>query len=734
MDLKLRTIIIGLISLAAVLAIYLLYSQVSKTPQIGIDTAGQFTNTQADSNVGDFDGEIGKIADVGIAALTKPVFQHLTNGQVDREFGFEELLHQVKDEWEVEKPYLNVYQPNFNCYVTADRGTVQVETAVGRPSVGDATFVGNVVIHILPQSGSDPALARGQAPPARDPALREPKAGVNESFIYLEDVAFVREKSLLSTAGPVTFASENAQMQGTGLELIYNDQLQRLEFFRIIHLESLRFKGPLASAPVAEAAPATGAGANHAQKPKEIPTADQSEFKQQEGEYYKCMLSKNVVIDAPEQFVFAQDSVSINNIFWPRASDEKSYPEQQVTRKEERETSDPRFRRDRLAPAEAGGRAKPAPSGVEGSDKETGEVVVTCDNGIVFVPMDSEISNLQFPIYNLEIENRKSKIENVPGRSTFVMRRIDYNVSTGDAVAPGPSELTFYAGTVADAKSKEAAIPVEITAQKETKFLSASNQVIFEGDCVCTMLRTEPNNVQQKYTLSAPKLIANLTSQDPNNKSRIEHLTADGGQVKLKSIRTVKGQLISGVELDCFKTEYDVGQEIFIATGPGTIRLNNSSVSEPNEQVGRFSLRRPCYAFLRDFATLKYFQKDNRIVADAEPGGTLRMDYFPIIAGKSDQQVVARASHVELDLVQTTDGQTEVSCLTASGGISYEYQDTEFLGGKLFYDPDKFIMKVWADESAPCYYNGALVDGIEIDLKTNKVKAQILTPGALQLK
>jgi len=82
MDLKLRTILIGLISLTAVLAIYMLYSHVSKTPQIDIDTVGQLTNTEAESDVGDFDDEIGKIGDVGIAALTNPCSSILRMGKL----------------------------------------------------------------------------------------------------------------------------------------------------------------------------------------------------------------------------------------------------------------------------------------------------------------------------------------------------------------------------------------------------------------------------------------------------------------------------------------------------------------------------------------------------------------------------------------------------------------------------------------------------------------------------
>jgi len=707
----LRTILVGLISLAVILAIYLLYSHVSETPHIDIDQTGQFIDTIADSNIGDFDREIGKIGDVGIGALTKTVFRHLKNGQVDRELGFEELLHEVRGEWEVEKPYINIYQPNFKCYVTADRGTVQVETAAGRPSPRDATFTGNVVIHLLPESGSD----------------------IKESSIYLDDVAFVSEKSLLSTTGPIRFVSQNAQMLGTGLELIYNEQLDRLELFRIINLESLRLKSLQ-----------TGLFSGNTQRKKrlanmpEVSSANteaeaRQTVEQGVGEYYKCVLSKNVIIDSPEQLVFAKDHVSISNIFWSRSSDEKSYPEQQGTREERRGKKDE-------------GRAT--------REEESGDIIVTCDNDVVLVPVNSAREQNNSDTISVEAalplkKHPKSSVD-AAGRPTFVTRRIDYDIATGDAIAPGLSELTFYAVSTADTVRKESAVPVKITAQKETKFLSASNQVIFEGDCVCTMLRTEPNNVQQKYTLTAPKLTTNLkssilrpdsvvTSEDgraASQGSSLEHLTADGGVVKLMSRKKMNGQSLGGADLECHRLDYDTDQEMFEATGPGEIVLDNSKIPEPNEQLSRFSFRRPCYAFLRDFAILKYFQKDNRIVADAEPGGKLWIDYFPIVGGQYGQQVVATATHADVSLMQAADGQTELSALTASGAVTYADKDknNEFAGSALFYDYKKAIMKVHGDESQPCYYNGALVDEIECDLKTGKVKARIAGPGVMQLQ
>ncbi|GAJ20820.1 unnamed protein product, partial [marine sediment metagenome] len=105
-------------------------------------------------------------------------------------------------------------------YITADIGKIQVETAVGRSTPKDATFTGNVVVHILPEGLSN----------------------IKESRIYLDDIIFLSEKSQLSTANSVKFVSEDALMLGTGLELVYDDVLERLEYLRIIDLESWRIK------------------------------------------------------------------------------------------------------------------------------------------------------------------------------------------------------------------------------------------------------------------------------------------------------------------------------------------------------------------------------------------------------------------------------------------------------------------------------------------------------------
>jgi hypothetical protein len=710
MNLKLRTILIGLISLAAVLAVFMFYNQISKEPQSDIDRVPHLIDVNAQGNISDVNGEIGRIAGVGIFSLSKPVFQHLKNGKVDRELGFEELLHQVEGQWEVEKPYINVFQTNFKCFISADTGRIQVDTAGGRPNPKDATLAGNVVIHVLPESGSN----------------------IKESFIYLDDLVFVSEESSCSTAGKVKFISEDADMAGSGMELLYNSELERLELFKIIHVESLHLRG-------AQKGLFSGIGKNtehssedisadNAGKSKEMLTAGKQATDPKQGEYYKCVLSKNVVIDAAEQLIFAKDSVSINNIFWQRASEKES---KESRKAQTTEQNDAGTSKSSVSP-----NSQPTEPAQESRD-----TIVTCDNGIVVIPMSSDAlqNNSDKPGSdngNVTYAGPAWDFNDIGGRTTFITGRIEYDVSTGDAVADGPSELTSYVdmNDFAGERTNKTSVPLVVTSKKDVVFLSAKRQTVFEGDCVCSMLRAEPNNIEQKYTLSAPKLVANIGSRVKTPASHIEHLTAEGGIVKLRSVKKANGELLGGVELDCLRADYDAGQELFTAMGPGMIRLNNSKAAEPNERTGGLSLRQPCYAFLRDFATLKYFPNANRIVADAEPGRALQIIYIPVVQGKYDEQQEATATHAEAVLAQTVGGQTELSTLTATGAISYKDKENTFTGGKLLYDHQQNMMKIQGDGSNPCYYNGTIVDEIEYYLATRKVKFRVVGPSILQVK
>lgn len=831
-----RKFIIGFVSLCIVLAAYLLYNRLSSSPSIDTGPQVDIIESASDANAVDFDSEFGKIGDVGLGTVRKAKYITLNKDkQVEREFGFEKLLSESRDIWDIEKPYMNVYRRNFKCYVTADNGKVQVETAVGRTTPKDATFTSNVVVHII--SG--------------------PPGDVKESFVYLDSIIFLSGRSQLSTAGPVKFVSEDIRMNGTGMELIYNEQTERLEYFKIADLESLSIKGSPASmfspGKVRDESPAEAAKNAASQQPDEASLAGdtqkteasapdtQPQVEQKKGVYYKCTFSKNVLVNTPEQLIFAGDKLCINDIFWSKDSADRS-DDADAGAADDGETAAGTAEPGRQIADSAGepNVTAPGPDEPNVPAEQFENIVVTCDSGFVVVPRDSAGAQ-EGPAADQAEDvapgtEPSDLLDDGTGRTRLLTRRIDYNATTGDGIADGLSELTFYVGSASGADANEAPVPVKVTArkgarfshtlnkvvfegdclvtmpqsglsqpkdvtfsapqitvtlpedksgkpdmyaagpaelvfymedanstdinqgpvpvtvnaQKQARFLAASNQIVFEGDSRCTMVREDPN-VLVKYMLLSEQIIVDMPG-DSNDRSSglaagIKHLTATGKVVRLATTKTAKAQgafagqvqdvntanLLGGVELKCSRFDYDAVRQLFLATGPGVIKLNNSKAPEPNEPVGRFSMQKPCLAFIDGFDTLTYFVRENRIVADAGSQEKFLMDYFPAVDGRYDEHVSVKASHVEALLHELPSGQTELSTLTATGGIEYEDKDNQFFGSELFYDHENAIVKVKGDESQPCYYNGVLVDGIEMNIKTGKVKAEIVGPGTFQM-
>ena len=682
-----RKFTIWVVSLTLVFAIYILYSRISRTPRIGAEKV----DSTIDVNSGEA-GELGKVGKVGVGTVQNARYTHLNkNKEIDREFGFRKLLYESGDEWETEKPFINIFQHNFKCYITADRGNVVIDTAGGKPAPKDATLTSNVVIHIVPEEADK----------------------ANEGFIYLDNVVFISEKSQFSSEGPIRFVSRNAQMLGKGFELVYNDELNRMEFLKITHLDNIHLQTPAASL-LSSNQPAAGEKQTQTNEtPKKAQEAEKPSTTGEKKEGYKCILRKNVVINSPEQLIRA-DEVSIRNIMQPKASETKTAG-----------TDLP-----------SGGEVPATKSNEPNKPAEkTMDIIVTCDGGIIVTPVGSSATFEENTAgAAADNSNVQKDFNEVGGKTTFVAQNIDYDISTGDVIATGQSELKFYADDVMAEGHSGKAVPVKITARQKVQFLRAANQAVFEGDCISAMLRSDVNAVQEKYTLSAPKLLVYL-SGGKTSSGGIKHLTAEGGSVKLATVKTAGQKFLGGLELKCRKFDYDTDEQILLASGgPGVIKVDNSKVPAPQKsaKAGRFSLRRPCYAFLRYFEDLRYSLKTKRIVANAK-SQVLLLDYFPVAAGKEGPQVAVSAGHIEAALAQTAGGQTELMTLAATEGITYEDADKQFAGSEMFYDVNKSLITARGNKSQPCLLNGALVNGIEYNLKTDRVKTAISGAGALQL-
>jgi hypothetical protein len=665
-----RRFSIWLVSFLVVLVAYLIYNRMSRMPLTATGgRSGEITDV-CDSN-----GRIGMVGEVGVGAVKNARYTILNaQKQVEGEFGFEELLHQDGNDWELKKPYYRIYRRGFKCEMTGERAKVVVEMAGDQPTPKEGTLTGDVKVRIWPQRAG----------------------GISEGVIYLDDIVFMGEKSMFSTSGLVEYVSDDVNLVGRGMELVYNSDTERLEFLKIIKLESLHIKRWLRGTVLADNSGAKPASES-AQEAKDTNNAERG---------YKCVLDTNVVIETLQERLMAH-VISINDI---------------STGEEPQDSS--------------GGQAaaEPNESAVKGqnlaSQESAGDVVVRCDGSIVIVPMGS-LAETERLLPALAVVEQPAKTM-ADGKTTFYGQRIDYSAATGEAVATGATQITF---DVNNTKQAAGGVPatVTITAQRQAKFDPASNKVFFEGDCRCIVTQQDANYLRQYFVL-ADKLDVDLAQKKNGENGAaldVNRLVATGDVVHLASTKKAGERLLGGVELKCTRIDYDAVEDEFVATGPGLIKMDNSQTDEPQKGLGRFSLRRKCFAFLRNFDSLEFDGGGNHLVAYSKEGSMLA-DFIPISGNNSRDKVAVTASRVEADVIETAGGRTELGSLVAKGAVTYEDKDIQCAGGEFVYYADGPAISMRGDMSRPCIFNGAIVDSAWRDPKTGKWKTRLKGPGAIK--
>jgi hypothetical protein len=635
---------------------------------------------------------------VGVGVVKNVHYTTLNaNKQVEREFGFEKLLHQDGNDWEIEKPYMRVYRRSFKCEIRGERAKVTVEAGAGRVTPKEGRLTGNVTIRIWPQS----------------------KKGPGEGMMYLDDIVFVGDKSLFTTSGMVEYVSDTVRMTGTGMELIYNSNEERLEYLKIAKLQSLHIKRWTDGMMSKSGGPKEG-GLSEAETGQKDKNAGKA------GKVYKCVLDRNVVIETPRERMLA-DVVSINDILMKGGSPDEAGLE-----------------------AEAGWGETAEPNRTIGSrwdadfGAEEGDVSISCDGGIVVTPMDSTVDQKET---KGKVQNARATIiagqaaQAAGGKTTFRGERVDYSVATGEAVATGPSLITFDVNDKTEGASgrpfdsaQGRTSTVVIASQRLVKFSPAMNKSEFEGNCRCTATQAMGDATRQHIVL-ADKIEVDLAQKEGREESasslNVRRFVATGGDVHLASTKKTGQRLLAGIELKCARMDYDTVDGNFFAEGPGLIKVDNSQTDEPQKGLGRFSLRRKCYAFLRQFDTLEYDSASDRLSADS-PGGSLLVDYFPIIEGGKEDKVGMTASHVDADILETSQGRMELKGLTAKGAVTYQDKNTQVVGSEFVYDANSSVINIRGDRSRPCYFNGAIIDSARYNVKSGRWNTRIKGPGALK--
>ena len=698
-----RKVVVGLLALGGLLGVFVLYTHVSQVPAL-TDARNLLPPLEDEADL-PTDEEVGTVAGVGIGRVEQTQFLHTDEyKRVDREFGFEELLHTQGNQWEILRPYMKLFLPAFRCDVTADRGTVQLQTVSGRPMPSDADFSGNVVIHVIPSEPNDPW----------------------ECFIHLDTVEFLAEKSLFSTAGPVRFLSRNARLTGTGMELVYDQGRARVELFRVFDLDDLRLRGSAFGSVDRLASPARGTGGSAESAVAKPPANPEPRAA---GDSYQCVFRRNVTIQTPKGTVVLQDVLVLNNLLWSKAG------------ARDHQDSEP----NRPAPpARANQKAlntnPPSLLALDAVPEDFFDVVVTCEGGCVVAPtgtLDPMADPAQSP--------RAAKARGVasrapalpPDRQYATAERGAFDAFTTDTVLAGPVEMMFYIDPngLGGGKTGGPPLPMTVTAGQSVRFLAASRQILLEGDCKVTLCRSEPN-LRYEYTLTAPRLTLDLVS-DPNRKGEaavtVSKMVAAGGPAAVRILKTDAERTLGWTTLEAAELQYRAGPREFTAVGPGQIWMRNDEALDPNADPNQLSLNRPCYARLTHFDTLTYSAFTGRIVA-TDQSQQLLLDYFPLTAGRYGRHIQMVAGHVEASLKERAGGRMDLDSLTASKGVEYEDERSHFIGSTLFYDNTRSLVTVKGDDVLPCYLNGALVDEIEADLKTGRVKTEFPTPSLLQVR
>ncbi|PKL50878.1 MAG: hypothetical protein CVV39_00750 [Planctomycetes bacterium HGW-Planctomycetes-1] len=622
-----------------------------------------------------------------------------------RVVGFEKVLHKSGNEWDLDKPYMNVFQDNFRCNITANTGTVELENVEGGdPAPKTAILKGDVLVHVIPDGENR-----------------------SESFIYLKDVAFDSDRSMLWSNNDVNFVSADADLMGKGLEIVYNNATNKLEYLKIKKVEYLNIKR------LAETAGDTKKPAPQspkAEKPAEVrsvpdkPAAVKESAQQdQDKEEYQCLFRDNVIIEYKNEVVLSEE-IAIKNLLWSQSSRPSQEPQSQQFEQSpqqpqtEPQPSSPPQPQDTERPQE-----KPQPP------KAWREIpviaTVQCDGPMIVKPLVTNLYDDFKPDKFRGFYQLSSKLFYKLGqRNVLIGQKVDYDVASQTASAIGDVELVFYP-QIETSKGKQK-VPFIISAKEGAQFVVPDKVATFNGDVKGKFVK-QTEYYDEENVFYGSKLIANLSekqgSGDIMPAGDISHITVLGPSVRLESVRTFEKTKLSHVRLKSERIDYDRATDDIVASGRGKIEYGNT-VKHPGRPTGQRALDKPCYALVEGFTRLVWNTKTMHVQATSEESGGIHIGYVPILDKGYGQRVTIDTRRIDIDYHEPIKGRAQLKQLKATGGIVYYEQGRyEFAGKELAYNATEDFMTVSGSPEMPCMLNGVFTEGIEYNLKTGAASA-----------
>jgi len=561
MKTQFQKIYLWAVTVITVLAIYLLYVQLTGTQRIVIDQgsgiiAEPVESARSDEIIGMIDDQIG-IGTVEVARFCN----YRPDKSISREFGFDSLIHRKGNEWELARPFINVYERGFKCKITADKGQATVEPSHDGPVLKNETLSGNVVVHILPDKTSE----------------------MSESFIYFDYVEFSSDKASLWTEGPVRFVSDQAQMRGRGLRFMYNDTSGRIELFEITDMYKLELKvlvkdnNPRGSS-LMSSNDSDYLLAGHTNKaPVEEKSIGEANGKLRKFELskYRCIFRDNVRIETNDYTAMAESLVIDNILFRSQENGKNAIVKSSHAGDENKDF-------DRGTRGEAGINSSTRNNGdftssetLAGHRQEDGLVAfitVTCAGGLELGPVDSPRMRIDVSNNVLTDRTRQGFIRGFynSSRSAGVIGDIiSYDISSEQVTAAGKSQLLFYADSFGG--SGEPA-PMAITADDRIIYDSRRGVVDFEGNCEFVVI-AEAGDTNERYTLNASKLQVLLSRGGPGvggyNRGVREVLAQDNVVIKV----TIGTDNKTRATFTAQQIRYEPARQMVLAKSPSKLKI-----------------------------------------------------------------------------------------------------------------------------------------------------------------
>lgn len=515
-----RKLIIGLIAVGFVASLFLMYALIMDPKPIVVKdvTVSDDLEMPQSSETAQKEGE----ANFRDADKARFVVLNPQTKEISQVFGFEKLLNPGMDSSrrDVEKPYLIFYESKYHCRVESDRGVFQIESSKSSSAPKDVRLYGNVKIHIIPKEGS----------------------GVTETVVEMDDLVYSSERSEFATDHRVHIISEQAELTGTGLVVLFDSAGGSLDYFYIRDIEEIRLQSLKTSKSdevVADTqtpqktdqagssqTPSTGDPVASIDNNKPVDAKPVSPLR-----YYQCKIEDNVVIKyGTELIVTGTDEVNIQNVLLSKLNqnpspEEPSEPTGTVSAETAagapKQVPEPSEQIDEVPVETTNPELLPDQSTTAGP-----EVIITCDGGLILEPMKDDdgtpVTLLDGPLQIAKIttapqltpliqaanfagdgdsgdaietdttEPMQPKTASAASPETpatvaspdsmppteFRAQTIDYNLKTGCGLAHGPIYFKFYQESDPNSPTPEIPTPVIITADKETEFVSEDARTI----------------------------------------------------------------------------------------------------------------------------------------------------------------------------------------------------------------------------------------------------------------